>query len=119
VSVNVAWALGVLAVFAMGGGLAFLEWDTDRMCRLTIEGALLRYHVTDIKLKRDWMDWDRDNSTYDVEYTDISGKRHYNRCKVATRKFMTQSDDSIVYWESPMIPPSISSAKAPMVKPHS
>ena len=92
-------ALGILLVLVMAGVAAFLGWDNDRMSRMTIEGALLRYHVTDIRLKLDWMDSDRDNFTYDVEYTDTSGKRHYNRCKVNTR-----SDDGSVYWDSPLFP---------------
>lgn len=100
-NIDVDLVLGILAILAMAGVFSFFAWESDRMCRMTIEGSLLRYHVTNINLKLDWMDSDRDNFTYDVEYTDTSGKRRYNRCKVNTRL-----DDGRVYWDSPMIPPA-------------
>ena len=63
-----------------------------------IEGDLRFNHATDIKIEGDWFDFDRDTLTYDVEYTDASGKRRRNRCKVGLRVLSHQR----VFWQDPL-----------------
>lgn len=94
-------ALGLVAIFCVG---AFFTWEGHMTCKSVIEGSLLRYHATDIVVKRDWMDFDRDTSTYDVEYRDTSGKLQRNRCKVTSGNVLAED---AVYWADPIGPPRI------------
>ncbi len=92
-------ALGLVAVIS---GAGFFAWDRHQMCVAQIEGGLLKYHATDIDIKCDWLDSDRDTLTYDVQYRDRAGKIHHNRCKVSFRGYPT---DEAVYWTDPIDPP--------------
>ena len=91
--------LSVVGLLAAIGIASFIAWDRHQMCTAEIEGSLGRVHAKDIKLKLDWLDFDRDTFTYDVEYCDPAGKVHHNRCKVATRYF---GADNSVYWTDPI-----------------
>lgn len=72
------------------------------MCLAEIEGSLRKYHATDIEIEFDWMDYDRETFTYDVQYRDRSGKFHRNRCKVTSGRAI---GDEAVYWVDPIGPP--------------
>ena len=85
--------LGTAVLLAVGGALT---WDRHRMAVATIEGELRRHHPRDVRVRLVWADADRDTLTYDVTYTDATGRRHSNRCKVST------SEDGTVYWERPL-----------------
>ena len=91
-------ALGLFAVLIVA---VFLTWDRHAMCKSLVEGSLRRYHATDIAITTDWMDFDRDTFTYDVEYTDSSGKKQRNRCKVMSGNVLA---DDAVYWTDPIVP---------------
>ena len=96
--------LSALAFVVVAGFLGFAFWDRHTMCKADIEGSLLRYHATGIQMKFDWMDFDRDTFTYDVQYRDRAGKVHYNRCKVTTSQYL----DPTVYWDNPIEPSKLS-----------
>jgi hypothetical protein len=92
----------ILAAIVLGGIAAFLAWDRHQDCKVQIEGTLRRHHATDIKIKLDWLEFDRDTFTYDVEYRDRDGKVHNNRCKVTAHPSLA---DDAVYWVNPIDPP--------------
>ena len=104
-------SLAVVAVIAMIGVAGFGFWDRHTMCQADIEGSLLRYHATDIKMRLDWMDFTRDSFSYDVQYRDRTGKVHYNRCKVTTSQYL----DPTVYWDDPIEPPATRLTSQPEV----
>jgi hypothetical protein len=89
----------LLGTVVLAGVAGFFVWDRHQLCVATIEGSLRRLHATDIKIMPDWLDFDRDTLTYDVEYTDGEGRRHANRCKVA---FSPGRDDEVIYWQRPL-----------------
>jgi hypothetical protein len=94
--------ISVLGIIALMAVIGFVFWDRYQMCTAEIEGSLKRYHASDIQLKFDWLDFDRDTFTYDVTYRDSTGNLRHNRCKVATRYF---GADNSVYWTEPLLPP--------------
>lgn len=92
----------VPAALVAGAIAAFFAWDRHQMCKAEIEGSLRRHHSTNIKIKLDWLDFDRDTLTYNVEYRDRDGKVHTNRCKVTTHPSLA---DDAVYWVNPIDSP--------------
>ena len=66
--------------------------------RALIESELKARHATDIEIASDWFDFDRGTLTYDVTYTDASGRRTRNRAKVAIGRLA----DRHVYWRDPL-----------------
>lgn len=92
-------ALGIIASLGVAG---FFAWDRHRMCTALIEGSLRKYHATDIQITIDWLDFDRDTFSYDVEYRDRAGRIHHNRCKVSAVDYPA---DDAVYWTEPLEPP--------------
>jgi hypothetical protein len=93
--------LAILGLVAFIGIASFFAWDRDQMCRALVEGDLRRYHATDIDIKLDWLDFDRDTFTYDVQYRDRAGEFHRNRCKVTSGRYAA---DEAVYWTDPISP---------------
>ena len=93
-------ALGIIALVGVAG---FFAWDRHRMCTALIEGSLRKYHATDIHITLDWLDFDRDTFTYDVEYRDRAGRVHHNRCKVSSQHYPA---DEAVYWTEPLQSPA-------------
>lgn len=87
--------LGVLAVVGIAG---FLTWNRYDMAKASIEGELLRRKAADIKVRPNWLDFDRDTLTCDVEYTAADGSRKANTCKVSLR---AGADDRL-FWASPL-----------------
>ena len=94
-------ALGMIALASVAG---FFAWDRHQTCTALIEGSLRKYHATDMHIKFDWLDFDEDTFTYDVEYRDRAGKVHHNRCKVAYHGYPA---DESVYWTEPIAPPPL------------
>ncbi len=92
--------LGLLVLFSVAG---FVAWDRHQMCAASVEGDLRKHHSTDIIIKLDWLDFDADTLTYDVEYRDRAGTFHRNRCKVSFRGYPA---DEAVYWIDPIKPHS-------------
>jgi hypothetical protein len=91
--------LGIIAMLSAAG---FFGWERHQMCLAEIEGSLRKYHATDIEIVFDWMDFDRNTFTYDVQYRDRDGHFHRNRCKVTSRGHPA---DESVYWVDPIGPP--------------
>lgn len=101
----------ILGLATALGAAGFFAWDQHRRCIELIEGSLGKYHATDVDIKRNWMDYDRDTFTYDVTFRDRSGKLNSNRCKVTTRA--DQADDA-VYWSEPLAPPATQDGRNPL-----
>jgi flagellar biosynthesis/type III secretory pathway M-ring protein FliF/YscJ len=93
-------ALGLVALISVAG---FFAWDRHQVCTALVEGDLRKYHATDIVIKLDWFDFDKDTFTYDVEYRDRAGTFHRNRCKVTSHGYPA---DEAVYWTDPINPHS-------------
>ena len=104
-------ALGTIALLGVAG---FFTWDRHRMCTALIEGSLGKYHATDIQITLDWLDFDRDTFTYDVEYRDRAGKIQHNRCKVSSGDYPA---DEAVYWTEPLQPPARKQEQIPTADP--
>ena len=90
----------VLGLVALLGVAGFFIWERHDTCKALIEGDLRRFHFKDITISPDWFDFDRDTFTYDVEYTDDTGRRVLNRCKVNVHLL----GDQMVYWQHPIRP---------------
>ena len=87
------WALLLLVLVI--GAVAFFAWERQRFAKAQMLGELGRLHATNVVVSPDLFDFDRDTMTFDVEYTTRDGRRHANRCKVAT----SPGADGSVYWE--------------------
>lgn len=87
--------LGLAGVVGVAG---FLAWERHDMAKTCIQADLLRSGAADARIEFDWTDFDRDTFTYDVTFTDRSGQRVANRCKVAVRA----GAERTVYWARPL-----------------
>lgn len=90
--------LSVLGLLVAIGIAAFFMWERNDMGRAMVEGDLKGRHATDIDIASDWLDSDSDTLSYDVTYTNASGKRVRNRAKVAVRP----PADRKVFWQRPI-----------------
>jgi hypothetical protein len=91
--------LSILGGAALLGVAGFLLWERHDMATARIWAALRQQRATEIRIAADWLDFDRDTMTYDVEYTDREGLRRSNCCKVDLRP---GTDDEGLYWASPL-----------------
>ncbi|MCC7003370.1 MAG: hypothetical protein IT357_14530 [Gemmatimonadaceae bacterium] len=92
------YALVIVGLAAAVGVVGFLQWERADFAKAQVLGALGRVHATKIELSADWFDHDEGTMTYDVEYTTPDGRRHSNRCKVATGP----AAGTGVFWERPL-----------------
>lgn len=88
----------ILALIVVLAILAFQLWERHDMASARVYGELRGRKATDIRIRPDWLDFDRDTMTYDVEYTAADGVRKANICKVN----VGPDSDPTVYWASPL-----------------
>ena len=86
--------IAIAGVAAVG---AFV-WKRNNSARAAIAAELARHEVTDVVIASNWLDFDRGTLTYDVSYTDRSGRRLANRCKVA----IAPRADRALFWKEPL-----------------
>ena len=87
--------LGLIAIVSVWG---FLLWERHDMASAYVYGDLAGKKARDITIRPDWLDFDRDSMTYDVEYTAADGVRKANSCKVN----VGPQTDHKVYWAHPI-----------------
>lgn len=68
------------------------------MALARVRDELQRARATDIVIRPQWLDFDRDTLTYDVQYTAPDGARRTNRCKVP----ISPLAEHTVYWADPL-----------------
>ena len=90
--------LPLLAFVAAASAAGLFIRSRNVKSRALIESELKAHRATDIAIASDWFDFDRGTLTYDVTYTDASGRRARNRAKVAVGRLA----DRHVYWRDPL-----------------
>jgi hypothetical protein len=87
--------LGTAAVLGVAG---FFTWERHDTGTAYVHASLRSRKATDIRITPDWLDFDRDTLTYDVEYTAADGTRRRNTCKVV----VGANADERVFWSDPV-----------------